>query len=186
MAAAVIVVLVLFLVMVSGSGRKNAGAADPDMPNGISEADGSAPQEDTESEAAGDNREDLTAVNGRSAEEGAAGDSSGGSPSGGDGSGSGGNGSGAQTAGSHKTTSEEEYQGTVLPGEPLKPTKVEDPGNKPDESQGGNPSGTPDEDPSSQTGTTTPTESGGEGAGNPSQGGSDNKEGVELPIILFD
>ena len=46
----------------------------------------------------------------------------------------------------------------------------------------------PGQNPSSQTGATTPTGSGGTGSDYPSQGeaGDSNGGGVELPIILFD
>jgi hypothetical protein len=115
-------------------------------------------------------------------------------------------------AGSHQTTNADGTTETVLPAEPLKPTKVEKPGKKPTESQGesqmgsqgGNqsqivdgdkpkaqsetPTEKPGQNPSSQTGATTPTDSGGTGSDNPSQGeaGDSNGGGVELPIILFD
>lgn len=217
--AAVAVVLVLFLVVsvISGTGRKNPGAPDPNSQNEISEAGGTAAQENMEAGAVGENKEGSASATDQTAEAGAVGDDSGGAVSG-NGSSSGGDGGSGDgnsglPAGSHKTTNANGTQGTVLPAEPLKPTKVERPGNKPARSQGsqgesqlgthegnqseiqgdsnpgiqeGNPSGSSGGNPSSQTGATTPIGSGGDGSENPAQEGSNSSEGVELPIILFD
>ena len=217
--AAVAVVLVLLLVVsvISGTGRKNPGAPDPNSQNEISEAGGTAAQENMEAGAVGENKEGSASATDQTAEAGAVGDDSGGAVSGngssGGGDGGSGDGNSGLPAGSHKTTNANGTQGTVLPAEPLKPTKVERPGNKPARSQGsqgesqlgthegnqseiqgdsnpgiqgGNPSGSSGGNPSSQTGATTPTGSGGDDSGNPSQEGSGSSEGVELPIILFD
>lgn len=219
--AAVAVVLVLLLVVsvISGTGRKNPGAPDPNSQNEISEAGGTAAQENMEAGAVGENKEGSASATDQTAEAGApvVGDDSGGAASGngssGGGDGGSGDGNSGLPAGSHKTTNANGTQGTVLPAEPLKPTKVERPGNKPARSQGsqgesqlgthegnqseiqgdsnpgiqgGNPSGSSGGNPSSQTGATTPTGSGGDDSGNPSQEGSGSSEGVELPIILFD
>ena len=192
LAAAVIAVLVL-LVTISGAGRKNTGTLNQDSQKEISEAGGT-------------NSESRETANSQSAETEM-------HDSGRDGSASGngsGNGTGAPPSESHKTTNADETTETVLPAEPLTPTKVEKPDKKPAGSQaesqlgthggnrsdvqgesdpgtqGGNPSVTTDGNSPSQTGATTPTGSNGDGSGNPSEEESGSSEGVELPIILFD
>lgn len=192
LAVAVIAVLVLVFI-ISGMGGKNTGTLNQDSQNEISEASGT----NSERRETANSQPAETEMNDSKQDGSASGNDSG-------------NGTGALPSESHKTTNADRTTETVLPAEPLTPTKVEKPDNKPagsqDESQlgnhggnqsdvqgesgpgtqGGNPSVTPDGNSPSQTGATTPTGSNGDGSGNPSQEGSGSGEGVELPIILFD
>lgn len=192
-------VVVLVLLMAWGASRKNTEAVNSDSPIVTSEA-GETAQEDLEANNQG---ESHNTENSQPVETGASGSTTQNDNS---------NGNGTLPAGSHQTTNADGTTETVLPAEPLKPTKVEKPGKKPTESQGesqmgsqggnqsqivdgdkpkaqsGTPTEKPGQNPSSQTGATTPTDSGGTGSDNPSQGeaGDSNGGGVELPIILFD